>query len=54
MIHIRLDNTTHRELKVYAVKNDATVQSVVEELIHAKLAREQILTETEIPRRRQN
>lgn len=38
MIHIRLDEQTHRELKLLAVKADTTVQSVVEGLIKHKVA----------------
>jgi predicted HicB family RNase H-like nuclease len=33
MIHIRLDNKTHRRLKIKAVKEDTTVQKLVEDLI---------------------
>lgn len=40
MIHIRLDEKTHRELKLHAVSNDTTVQSVVEDLIRNKLRQE--------------
>ncbi len=37
MIHVRLDEKTHRELKVYAVSSGGTIQSVVAELIRKKL-----------------
>jgi hypothetical protein len=42
MIHIRLDDETHRSLKMYAVRYDTTVQSVVENLIRGKLPNEPI------------
>jgi predicted HicB family RNase H-like nuclease len=38
MVHIRLDERTHRELKILAVRNDTTVQDLVEELIKSKVA----------------
>ncbi len=38
MIHIRLDEHTHRELKILAAKTDATLQSVVEDLIKHKVS----------------
>lgn len=37
MIHIRLDEPTHRRLKVFAARTGVTVQSVVENLIKLKL-----------------
>lgn len=40
MIHIRLDERTHRELKILAARTDATVQSVVENLIRHRVAEE--------------
>ena len=40
MIHIRLDEHTHRELKILAVSSDTTIQSVVEDLIKRKVAKE--------------
>jgi predicted HicB family RNase H-like nuclease len=33
MIHIRLDDKTHKRLKIEAVHQDTTVQSLVEQLI---------------------
>lgn len=33
MIHIRLDEATHKRLKIEAVYRDTTVQNLVEELI---------------------
>lgn len=33
MIHIRLDEATHKRLKLVAVHRDTTIQSLVEELI---------------------
>jgi len=33
MIHIRLDDNTHRQLKINAVQNDTTIQQLVEDLI---------------------
>ena len=38
MIHIRLDERVHRELKIFAVKNDTTIQALVEGLITNRLA----------------
>jgi hypothetical protein len=38
MIHVRLDEKTHHELKVYAVSGGGTIQSVVSDLIRKKLA----------------
>lgn len=38
MIHVRLDEKTHHELKVYAVSSGSTIQSVVSDLIREKLA----------------
>jgi predicted HicB family RNase H-like nuclease len=38
MIHVRLDERTHRELKILAAETDATVQSVVEDLIKRRVA----------------
>lgn len=37
MIHIRLDEQTHRQLKILAARTDASVQSVVESLIRRRL-----------------
>jgi predicted HicB family RNase H-like nuclease len=37
MIHIRLDEHTHRQLKILAARTDASVQSVVENLIRLRL-----------------
>jgi hypothetical protein len=34
MIHIRLDIDVHRQLKMRAVREDTTVQNLVESLIH--------------------
>ncbi|MBU1728306.1 CopG family transcriptional regulator [Patescibacteria group bacterium] len=39
MIHIRLDDTTHKHLKIKAVHQDTTVQSLVERLILASLTK---------------
>ena len=41
MIHVRLDERTHRRLKILAARTDATVQSVVENLIKRRLDGEQ-------------
>lgn len=38
MIHVRLDEKTHHELKVYAVSSGGTIQSIVSDLIRKKLA----------------
>jgi hypothetical protein len=38
MIHVRLDEKTHHQLKVYAVSSGSTIQSVVSDLIRKKLA----------------
>ncbi len=37
MIHVRLDDETHRRLKIYAAQASATIQQLVEDLIHQKL-----------------
>ena len=37
MIHIRLDENIHRELKILAAKTDRTVQGIVEDLIKLKI-----------------
>ena len=37
MIHVRLDEKTHHELKVYAVSIGGTIQSVVSDLIRRRL-----------------
>jgi len=37
MIHVRLDEKTHRELKIYAVSSGGTIQSVVSDLIRKKM-----------------
>jgi len=37
MIHIRLDDKTHKRLKIEAVHQDTTVQSLVERLILSSL-----------------
>lgn len=39
MIHIRLDEKTHKLLKISAVRKDTTVQSLVEELILTDMKR---------------
>jgi predicted HicB family RNase H-like nuclease len=36
MIHIRLDHTTHRILKVHAAQNSTTIQRLVEDLIQQR------------------
>jgi predicted transcriptional regulator len=41
MIHIRLDENTHRELKIFAAKTDQTVQGIVEDLIRNKIDKDQ-------------
>ena len=33
MIHIRLDENTHKRLKIKAVQGDTTIQQLVEDLI---------------------
>lgn len=40
MIHVRLDEATHHELKVLAVSSSGTIQSVVADLIKRRLAEE--------------
>lgn len=40
MIHIRLDDKTHKRLKIEAVRNDTTIQNLVEELILKKIDRD--------------
>ena len=40
MIHVRLDENTHRELKILAAKTDQTVQGIVENLIKQKVDNE--------------
>jgi hypothetical protein len=37
MIHIRLDEDTHKRLKLEAVHQDSTVQDLVERLIRRRL-----------------
>lgn len=37
MIHIRLDDRTHKRLKLKAVHHDTTVQNLVEQLILSSL-----------------
>jgi predicted DNA binding CopG/RHH family protein len=39
MIHIRLDDTTHKRLKIEAVQEGTTIQRMVEDLILQKLSR---------------
>jgi len=51
MVHIRLDEETHRKLKLYAVVNDTTIQSVVGDLIHDKLTTRRKPTKRESPER---
>jgi hypothetical protein len=46
MIHVRMNELTHRRLKMLTVREDSTIQGVVEELIEKRLAEEQ----TEIKR----
>ncbi len=41
MIHIRLDEHTHRELKILAAETDATLQSLVEDLIRRRVTGDQ-------------
>ena len=41
MIHIRLDDKTHRKLKINAVQNDTTIQQLVEDLILQSLVKSQ-------------
>ena len=40
MIHVRLDEKTHHELKVHAVSSSSTIQSVVASLIRRMLDEE--------------
>ena len=44
MIHVRLNELTHKRLKMLTVREDSTIQGIVEELIERRLAEEQ--TET--------
>jgi predicted HicB family RNase H-like nuclease len=37
MIHIRLDEQTHRQLKVHAARQGKTIQQTVEGLIHLNI-----------------
>lgn len=37
MIHIRLDEETHRRLKIHAAKHGVTIQQTVESLIHLNM-----------------
>jgi predicted HicB family RNase H-like nuclease len=39
MIHVRLDEDTHRELKVIVAKQGTTIQQLVSELIQKEVAR---------------
>jgi len=41
MIHIRLDEKTHKRLKIKAVQSDTTIQKLVEDLILKSLAKSQ-------------
>jgi len=41
MIHIRLDEETHRHIKIEAVKNDTTIQQLIEDLILRNLIKPQ-------------
>ena len=41
MIHVRLNTLTHRRLKMLTVREDSTIQGVVEELIEKRLSEEQ-------------
>jgi plasmid stability protein len=34
MIHIRLDDQTHKKLKIEAARNDTTIRRLVEEISH--------------------
>ena len=36
MIHIRLDEETHRQLKIHAAQTGASIQQLVEEMIRLK------------------
>jgi Sec-independent protein translocase protein TatA len=38
LIHIRIDELTHRKLKTYAASSQMTIQQLVEELIRSKYA----------------
>lgn len=38
MIHIRLDDKIHRQLKVDAAQNDSSIQQLVESLIRRRYA----------------
>jgi len=40
MIHIRLDENTHRELKILAVRTNSSIQSMVEEMISRRVSEE--------------
>lgn len=42
MIHIRLDEETHRKLKMHAASSKSTIQKLVESLIREKYAAVQI------------
>jgi predicted HicB family RNase H-like nuclease len=36
MIHVRIDEKTHRKLKMHAASSKATIQRLVEDLIRSK------------------
>jgi len=39
MIHVRLDEETHKKLKIYAAQTSTTIQQLVEGLIRRKVVR---------------
>jgi len=41
MIHIRLDEETHRQLKIHAAQTSATIQQLVERLVRQKYIKSQ-------------
>ena len=42
MIHVRLDEETHRKLKMHAAASKGTIQQLVEDLIRHKYANIQV------------
>jgi len=47
MIHIRLDETTHRRLKIRAAYDDTTIQHLVADLIRREIGESDRSKETE-------
>jgi predicted HicB family RNase H-like nuclease len=45
VIHIRIDEETHRKLKMHAASSKATIQKLVEDLIRSKYRKMRIRNE---------